>query len=496
MGVTRAIDRLHGHWGTLPASSRTAITPVLRAGFGVAAVFAIASLATQAYWIATGDAFGLGLVPAFNPAGVGNLQVFVITAALACCAAWMSVLAGALRVHDARGWIPWALLAAGTMLLSLQQLAIPRPRLGGDPEWLAVGYAAAPPLRPRDALLGAGIALLGAVVAWAWWTAGRARGRLAAGALAFTAGIAIDAVAGGMSVTAVSDPRLAPALLTTAARALELIGVALVADAVTLRLRTVAPDLRLVVEEDAPRAIEATRLTDGVALRISPRRTGYALFAAIAFLVIASVTTYLAYGRWPALHRAHRLFYVDLETNVPTWWSAMLLLASGAVAALQAAFSRRALDRRWLDWLTLAALFVALAADEAASLHELLQKPVRSLLGSESWIRYPLIVPGTLFAIVLAFRFRRFLRTLGPTQRRLAIAAAVFAAGALGFETAGGWFAPEAIGPNATYLALTTIEEALEMTGATLALLALLRHLESGSMAGTVPPCAPSTSPA
>jgi hypothetical protein len=496
MGVTRAIDRLHGHWGALPASGDTTLTPVLRAGLGLAAAFAIASLATQAYWMATGDDFGLGLVPAFNPAGVGNLQAFVITAALACCAAWMAVLAAALRVHDARGGAAWVFLATGTAFLSLQQFAIPRPRLGGDPAWLAVGYAAPPALRPRDALLGAAIVLLGAVAAWAWVTAARARGRLAAGALAFSAGVAIDAVAGGVTVAASTDPRLAPALLTTAARALELIGVALVADAVTLRLGTVAPDLRLVIDDDAPRAIAATRLSDGLAVRMSPRRIGYALFAAAALLVVTSVATYWAYERWPALHRPHRLFYVDHEANVPTWWSAMLLLASGAVAALQAARSRRVLDRRWLDWLTLAALFVALAADEAASLHELLQKPVRSLLGSESWLRYPLIVPGTLVAIVLVVRFRRFLRTLGPTRRRLAIAAAVFAAGALGFETLGGWFAPEAIGPNTTYLALTTIEEALEMTGATLALLALVRHVESDSMAGTIQPCASSTSPA
>ena len=494
MGVTRAIDRLHGHWGAVPAATATSVSPVLRAGLGVAAAFAIASLATQAYWMATGDAFGLGIVSAFNPAGVGNLQVFAIMAALACCAAWMSVLAAALRTHDARGGIAWALFAAGTALLSLQQLAIPRPRIDDDPEWLAVGYVAPPALRPRDALLAVAVVALGAIVVWAWWTAGRARARLAAGALAFAGGIAIDAVAGGVAVVALSDPRIVPALLTTAARALEMIGIALVADAVTMRLGEVAPDIRLVVDADAPRAIAATHVTGGLVVRISPRRIAYALFTVIAFLVVVSLLSYWAYQRRPAFNRLYRLFYVDLETNVPTWWSALLLLGSGAVAALQAARSRLAEDSRWFDWLTLAALFVALAADEAASLHELLQKPVRSLLGSESWLRYPLIVPGTLVAVVLVLRFRRFLGTLGPTRRRLAIAAVVFVTGALGFEAAGGWFAPEAIGPNTTYLALTTIEETLEMVGSTLALLALLRHLESDSMAGTLPPCAPSTS--
>jgi len=476
-----------------PAAPRTTTAPLVRIGLGLAAVVALASLVTQGYWIGTGDAFALGIVPAFNPAGVGNLPVFVVTAALAGCAAWMAVLAAALRVHGARGWMPWALLAAGTALLSLQQLAIPRPRLGGDPEWMAVGYEAPPPLHPRDALLALAIVALGTVVVWAWWMAGRARGRLGAGAMAFAAGTVIDAVAGGIHLTGVADPRVVPALLTTAARAVELIGIAMVTGAVTMRLATVASDLRLVVREDGPSAVGVRPLPGGVELEIAPGRLGRALFATIAALVAASLLAVWGYGRWPAIHRLYRLFYVDLETNVPTWWSAMLLLSSGAVAALLAARSHRAQDRRWFDWLTLAALFVALAADEAASLHELLQKPVRTLLGSEHWLRYPLIVPGTLIGLVLIVRFRSFMGTLGPTRRRLAIAAAVFATGALGFETIGGWFAPEAIGPNTTYLALTTIEETLEMIGSTLALLALLRHLESGSMAGATPLCAPST---
>ena len=80
------------------------------------------------------------------------------------------------------------------------------------------------------------------------------------------------------------------------------------------------------------------------------------------------------------MHRAYRLLYVDFETNVPTWWSAMLLLASAATAGFLARAARSAGDDRWPDWLALAVLFAAMAADEAASLHELLQKPLRAAL--------------------------------------------------------------------------------------------------------------------
>ncbi len=45
------------------------------------------------------------------------------------------------------------------------------------------------------------------------------------------------------------------------------------------------------------------------------------------------------------------------------------------------------------------------------------------------------------------------------------------------YEMIGGWIAPEAIGANSTYLALTTTEEALELAGVSMVLIALLRHV-------------------
>jgi hypothetical protein len=67
--------------------------------------------------------------------------------------------------------------------------------------------------------------------------------------------------------------------------------------------------------------------------------------------------------------------------------------------------------------------------------------------------------------------------TIGATRRRLAIAGAIFALGALVFEMFGGWFAPEAVGASTTYEVLMTIEETLEMIGAAMVLIALLRHV-------------------
>jgi hypothetical protein len=160
----------------------------------------------------------------------------------------------------------------------------------------------------------------------------------------------------------------------------------------------------------------------------------------------------------------------------------MTLLACGGVAALLG--SRAGTARR--DWRWLALLLVAMAADEAASLHELMQAPLRAALDAGRWLRYPLILPGLVVATIVFLRFRRFAATLGETRRGLARGALVFAAGALGLETVGGWFAPEAIGPNPTYALVVTLEEACEMAGAAMVLVALLGHVTTtASMRGS-----------
>jgi hypothetical protein len=436
------------------------------------ATLAAASLATQGYWIATGDPFGLGLVPAFHPAGAGNLPVFAVVAGLAVTAAWTMTLAAAVRARGEPGFRAWGLSAVTLALLSLQRLALPSPRLGDDRAWLDVGYVPPPALRARDILLAVVAAGCVGAVALVWRHAGAGRRRLLGAATAFAAGSAIHAVAGAASVAALDDPRLAPALLSIGARVLELTGVALAFDAVSRRLREVAPEIELGSTPEVSRAVAAHPIRSGLEIRVHPRRIAWLLGTAIAGLVTASALSAWAYASWPQVHRAYRLFYVDFEGNLPTWWSAVILLACGGLAALlgsQAGSARR-------DWRWLAFLFVAMATDEAASLHELLQPPLRAALDSPRWLRYPLILPGMVVAAVLVLRFHRFAASLGATGRRLGWGALVFAAGALGLETVGGWFAPEAIGPNATYSLVVTLEEACEMTGAAMVLVALLGH--------------------
>jgi hypothetical protein len=99
-----------------------------------------------------------------------------------------------------------------------------------------------------------------------------------------------------------------------------------------------------------------------LALRIDPRRWALVVGAAIAFLGIMGI---LRFAHKDAL----RLFNLDGERNVPATFSGLLWL----VVSLLAYLTGRAEEGRALAWKVLAVLFVLLAIDEVAEIHEHLQ---------------------------------------------------------------------------------------------------------------------------
>ena len=172
-------------------------------------------------------------------------------------------------------------------------------------------------------------------------------------------------------------------------------------------------------------------------------------------------------------------FDLDQENNVPTWFSTICLflcaLALSAIALLE--WRRRAPLARY--WFALSGTFVLLSLDEAASFHEMLVKPVRSLLHSGGVFYYASVIPLGLFVIVFALIFSDFLRRLPPeTRRNFLIAGAVYVSGALGMEMAGGNYLSVHQRPDFTYAMMAIVEESLEMFGAILFLRGLLLHLE------------------
>lgn len=173
-----------------------------------------------------------------------------------------------------------------------------------------------------------------------------------------------------------------------------------------------------------------------------------------------------------------RLFNVDLEGNVPSWFQATFLLGSAVLLGALALSTRARRQSEWRGWLALALTFAVLSLDEASSFHERLVLPER-LLGAIPGFRiWSWIVFGVLALAVLWLWLRPFYRALpARTRRRVAFAATVYLTGAVVLEGFGGFYALGRGIESLTYNLIVTAEELLEMLGQVAFIAAWLEHL-------------------
>jgi hypothetical protein len=175
------------------------------------------------------------------------------------------------------------------------------------------------------------------------------------------------------------------------------------------------------------------------------------------------------------------LFYLDAEGNVPSFFSAVLMLTAALLLAAVATLKTRTHDADAFRWTALAFTFVFLAVDEAAGIHELLSEPTRRLLGQRASgiLYFAWVVPGVAGTLALGLYFLGLVVDLPVKTRRLIVlAAGLFLGGALGMELVGGWHY-EQHGDDLAFSMIATVEESLEMAGAITFIRALLGYLST-----------------
>ena len=160
-----------------------------------------------------------------------------------------------------------------------------------------------------------------------------------------------------------------------------------------------------------------------------------------------------------------------------TWFSGTMWLVAALCAALIAQGERRGGGAWTLHWVTFAALLGLMSIDEAASLHELLSKPIRGWLDIGGLFYYAWILPAMLVLVILALLSRRFLAAQpNHLRRRLLLGFGLLVSGAIGVEMFAG-VVDEAQGvQHFGYALLVLAEETLEMAGSVTILHALLAH--------------------
>jgi hypothetical protein len=163
-----------------------------------------------------------------------------------------------------------------------------------------------------------------------------------------------------------------------------------------------------------------------------------------------------------------QLFDVDLENNLPTWFSGFLLLTASGFLWF-CARQKRADGDPWSGyWHALAWGFLLMSMDEVAGIHESINSAIVI-----TWA-----IPGGAAALLIGLAFVPFLLHLPrPTAVRFALAGAIYLAGAAGIEIVGNSLVGQRLRDTLQYNLWTLAEEGLEMLGVLLFLHTLLGYM-------------------
>ncbi|MBI5661144.1 MAG: hypothetical protein HZC46_03255 [Ignavibacterium album] len=177
------------------------------------------------------------------------------------------------------------------------------------------------------------------------------------------------------------------------------------------------------------------------------------------------------------LYRFVKLFNLNLEANIPAWYSGFLMIMISGLSLYIAKIKSLPLRKYFLS---ISIIFLFMSIDEISSIHEILNNPVRTLFNFGSLFYWAWIFPALVFLIILAFAFRQFFMMIDKKFGKLfLLSGVVYLMGVIGFEMLGGWLYSNKLGNSYYYVIEVVVEESLEMVGLWLFIYALIEYLKS-----------------
>ena len=174
-----------------------------------------------------------------------------------------------------------------------------------------------------------------------------------------------------------------------------------------------------------------------------------------------------------------RLFDLDMETNIPTLFSSAILLISGFLFYLLSRISQEEGDGNRRAWMGLSWIFLFLAFDESAKIHENIGDYTENFVDASGFLYYPWVISYGIFVMILAAIFLPFFwRVERKVFFSFMLSAVIFLSGAVGFELLGAAEASAHGDDTILYCIYYTIEESLEMFGVIYLIHILLKLLE------------------
>lgn len=171
-------------------------------------------------------------------------------------------------------------------------------------------------------------------------------------------------------------------------------------------------------------------------------------------------------------------FELDMERNIPTYFSSFILLLSSVLLFAVAELKRKQQDKHVWHWRLLSGIFLYMSMDESAGVHEMLIYPLRENFQLTGIFYFSWVIVGGLLVLGLGLYYLPFLFSLSARMRNgLMLAGVVYVSGALGVELFGGYYSDAYGENNFTYGLITTVEESLELAGVLILMTVLYKHL-------------------
>ncbi|WP_309570335.1 hypothetical protein [Deinococcus sp.] len=174
------------------------------------------------------------------------------------------------------------------------------------------------------------------------------------------------------------------------------------------------------------------------------------------------------------------MFALGSEANIPSVFSGVILSVAAIVAWVIARGKRQQGDHFQRHWMGVSYVFVYLAIDEVAQIHDRATTGVRNILGDSAIFHYAWVVPYFFVVVGVIVWSIPFLRHLPRrTAGGMMLAGAMYVMGAMGLEVIEGALEYLGLFHSVAMPVLVTIEESLEMFSVVLFIWLLLDYLRS-----------------
>jgi hypothetical protein len=216
---------------------------------------------------------------------------------------------------------------------------------------------------------------------------------------------------------------------------------------------------------------------------LTPGAVTQFLLRVVAGLILLSFLSQLTVYFFPDFRLGHyfsKIFNVDYEANIPSFYSFLALLFCSILLGAIAHAKKLDSCRYKYHWKILSFIFFYLFLDEALELHEQLIGPTRKLLNATGFFYYTWVVPMGFLVVIFLLSYSKFLFHLPVSTRKLFVAGcALYLGGAIGTELIGGYLASTRGIDSLPYLILTNIEESCEMLGIVVFIHALISYIKT-----------------